>query len=103
MAQLALSFLGPLRISLDGQPLGLRSARIRALLAYLVLEAGRAHTRDALAALFWPDEPDHVARQNLRQALYQLRRLLGEGDEPLLLVTRDAVQLNPARECALDV
>ena len=63
----------------------MQSARIQALLAYLALESARAHTREALAALFWPDEPDQVAKQNLRQALYQLRQLLGEQIDPFLL------------------
>src|SRR6185295_18474949 len=81
----------------------LRSARIQALLAYLALEAGREHTREALAALFWPDEPDQVAKQNLRQALYQLRQLLGDQTESFLVVTRDAVGFNAAGEYAMDV
>src|SRR6185295_13446515 len=81
----------------------LRSARIQALLAYLALESGRAHTREALAALFWPDEPDQVAKQNLRQALYQLRQLLGEQTEVFLLITRDAVQFNAGSDHVLDV
>jgi WD40 repeat protein/DNA-binding SARP family transcriptional activator len=103
MARLTLTFLGPFQAAIDGVPLQLRSARIQALLAYLVLEPGHAHTREALAALFWPDEPDHVARQNLRQALYQLRQLLGEQSEPLLLVTRDTVQVNSGSDYVLDV
>jgi len=75
MARLTLSFLGAFQAAVDGEPLSVRSARIQALLAYLALESARAHTREALAALFWPDEPDQVAKQNLRQALYQLGAL----------------------------
>jgi WD40 repeat protein/DNA-binding SARP family transcriptional activator len=103
MARLTLSFLGSFQASIDNKPLHLRSARIQALLAYLALEPGREHTREALAALFWPDEPDQAAKQNLRQALYQLRQLLGEQAGPLLLVTRDTVRLNEAANHALDV
>jgi WD40 repeat protein/DNA-binding SARP family transcriptional activator len=103
MARLTLAFLGAFQASIDALPLQLRSARLQALLAYLALEAVRPHTREALAALFWPDESDQVAKQNLRQALYQLRQLLGEQAEPFLLVTRDTVQFNPAGSCALDV
>lgn len=103
MARLTLSFLGAFQASIGGEPLSLRSVRIQALLAYLALEPARPHTREALAALFWPDEPDQAAKQNLRQALYQLRQLLGEPAEALLLVTRDTVQLDPAGDYALDV
>jgi DNA-binding SARP family transcriptional activator len=103
MAGLTLSFLASFHVSIDGAPLSIRSARIQALLAYLALESRRAHTREALAALFWPDEPDHVAKQNLRQALYQLRQLLGGQTEPFLLVTRDTVQFDSTSDYVLDV
>ena len=103
MARLALTFLGSFQASLDGAPLRVHSARLKALLAYLALEAERVHTREALAALFWPDEPDQVAKQNLRQALYQLRQLLGEPTELFVLITRDTVQFNAGSDHALDV
>ncbi len=79
MARLTLVFFGSFQAVLAGQPLRhLQSARLQALLAYLVLEAAHPHTRDELAARFWPDEPEVVAKQNLRQALYQLRQALDE-------------------------
>src|SRR3954468_3852650 len=103
MARLALTFLGSFQASLDGAPLRVHSARLQALLAYLALEAERAHTREALAALFWPDEPDQVAKQNLRQALYQLRQLLGQPTEQFLLITRETVQFEAGSDHVLDV
>jgi DNA-binding SARP family transcriptional activator len=103
MARLTLTFLGSFQASLDGAPLRVQSARIQALLAYLALESARAHTREALAALFWPDEPDQVAKQNLRQALYQLRQLLGEQTELFVLITRDTVQFSAGSDHVLDV
>ena len=103
MARLTLTFFGSLQASLDGKPLTkLSSPRIQALLTYLVLEAERPHPRETLAALFWPDEPDQTAKQNLRQALYQLRQLLGEPPVPYFFVTRDTVQFNAASDYALD-
>jgi DNA-binding SARP family transcriptional activator len=103
MARLTLTFLGSFQASVDGAPLRVQSTRLHALLAYLALESARAHTREALSALFWPDEPDQVAKQNLRQALYQLRQLLGEQTEQFLLITRDMVQFNASSDHALDV
>ncbi|MCE7985169.1 MAG: hypothetical protein DYG89_28685 [Caldilinea sp. CFX5] len=132
MARLALRFFGSFEATLAGQPLRhLHSTRLQALLAYLVLEAARPHSRDELATRFWPDEPEAAAKQNLRQALYQLRQaldepphpnppLLGEGTvddgtvPPLtrgrvgggvsyLLLTRNTAQFNPASDYALDV
>lgn len=104
MARLTLLFLGSFQAFLDGKPLAqLRSARIQGLLAYLALESAHAHTREALATLFWPDEQEQVARQNVRQAIYQLRQILGEQDVAFLIVTRETVQFNPTSDHTLDV
>jgi predicted ATPase/DNA-binding SARP family transcriptional activator len=50
-----------------------RTQKSAALLAYLALPAGRAHAREELAALLWPDAPPEAARTNLRTALRILR------------------------------
>lgn len=76
-----------------------------ALFAYLLVENGRPHTREHLAALFWPDQPDNNARQSLRWALTTLRRAIGdnESDLPLLLVSRESLQFNPASNATIDL
>jgi predicted ATPase/DNA-binding SARP family transcriptional activator/Tfp pilus assembly protein PilF len=113
MAQLSLSLLGPFQALLDHKPItDFATDKVRALLVYLAVEAHQPHRRDALAGLLWPDQPQHKARQNLRQALSSLRQALGERDDaeneqdvadPFLLVTRQAVQFNPASDYWLDV
>jgi DNA-binding SARP family transcriptional activator/predicted ATPase len=107
MAHLSLTFLGSFQVTLAGKPItAFRSAKVQGLLAYLALTNQRLHARDVLAALFWPDEPDAVAKKNLRQSLYQLRQVLGETasqEESYLLVSRSTVQFNPASDHALDV
>ena len=108
MAHLELSFCGAFQAFLDDKPLiNFHSPRVQGLLAFLALEAGRDHTRTALAALFWPDEPEATARQNLRQAIYQLRLLLEQSEPPpavpFLRITRDTVQFDPASDHRLDV
>src|ERR671927_225158 len=50
-----------------------------ALLAYLAAAHRRFHRRDSLVALFWPELDQEHARAALRQALYSLRRPLGDG------------------------
>ena len=50
-----------------------------ALLAYLVADSGRQHSRDELIGIFWPDRDEDDARNALRQALHYLRRSLAEG------------------------
>jgi DNA-binding SARP family transcriptional activator len=106
VAHLALALLGPFQATLDGQPVqGLNSDRLRALLAYLAVERGRGHPREALASLLWPERPEREAVSALRHALANLRDALGdpEASSPVLLVSRSSVQLNPAGDYWLDV
>jgi len=110
MAQLELTFLGDFQVRLHHKTItALLSGRIQNLLAYLALEAQRPHPRSALAGLFWPNELEETAKQNLRQALYQLRHQLqgthskDTQDRPFLLVERDTIQFNPASDYLIDV
>jgi DNA-binding SARP family transcriptional activator/predicted ATPase len=112
MARLSLSLLGPFQVTLDGRPVtGFKSNKVRALLAYLAVEADRLHRRETLAGLLWPDWLDRDALGNLRYALSDLRKVIGdragadgpEAGRPFLLVTRDTLQFNTASDYWLDV
>jgi DNA-binding SARP family transcriptional activator/predicted negative regulator of RcsB-dependent stress response len=106
MAQLSLSLLGSFQAALDGKPITrFKSNRVRALLAYLAVEAERPHGREALAGLLWPDWPDREALSNLRYSLSDLRRAIGdrEADPPFLLISRNNLQFNPDSNYSLDV
>src|SRR6478752_2485677 len=100
MSQLRTYLLGPFRVTRDDKHvIGFESDKMRALLAYLIVEADRPHQRETLAALLWPEQTDTAARQGLRQALYILRLALGD----VLLVTRQTVQFNRASDTWCDV
>jgi len=99
--------LGRGAVQRDGADLpGITAQRQRfALLAYLAVE-GQA-SRGHLLALFWPERDEERARHSLSQALYALKRELGEeclqveGDSVRLDVgtcTVDAAQLEAAAE-----
>lgn len=106
MAHLSLWLLGPFLAESDGNPLsGFRSDKVRALLAYLCAEAHRPWSRATLAYLLWPDLPERSAQGNLRNALSDLRRVLGDrhADPPFLHISRATVQFNHASDCWLDV
>jgi DNA-binding SARP family transcriptional activator len=112
MAHLSLSLLGPFQVTLDRQPVtGFKSNKVRALLAYLAVEADRPHHREVLAGLLWPDWSDRDALSNLRYALSNLRRVIGDraqaggrdAEPPFLLVARDTLQFNTASDHSLDV
>jgi predicted ATPase/DNA-binding SARP family transcriptional activator len=66
-------------MSLDGEPIALGGQKRRALLAVLLLDAGRVVSRDRLIDALWGDEPPDTARNTLQVYVSQLRKLLPEG------------------------
>ncbi|HFD38890.1 MAG TPA: tetratricopeptide repeat protein [Anaerolineae bacterium] len=106
MAHLAIRLLGPFQVTLDGEPVThFESDKVRALLAYLVVEAERPHRRERLAGLLWPDLPEQAARTNLRVALANLRRVIGDRNAPTprLQITRQSIQFCPQEDTWSDV
>jgi non-specific serine/threonine protein kinase len=70
------------------------------LLAYLALNPQKAHSRDRLIDLLWPDAEPQAARANLNNVLSGLRRQLeaeGISKGSVLLTDRHTVALNPQR------
>jgi DNA-binding SARP family transcriptional activator/predicted ATPase len=94
MAAIGITLFGGFQVTRDGVAVAhFRGAKVRALLAYLAVEANRPHARAALAALFWPDQPDALALRNLSQALVHLRKALGlAADTPLIEATRHSIR-----------
>lgn len=76
MSQLAFSLLGLPRLERDGQPVHIDRRRSVAVAIYLAL-SGRAVSREALAAFFWPEHDERSARTDLRRTLHGLNRSLG--------------------------
>lgn len=106
MACLSVRLLGPFQVTLDGEPVtGLRSDKVRALLAYLAVEAERPHRREKLAGLLWPDWPERSARASLRRALANLRQVIGDREAipPFLDISRQTIQFNSASDAWIDV
>jgi WD40 repeat protein/serine/threonine protein kinase/DNA-binding SARP family transcriptional activator len=105
MAHLTIRLLGPFQVTLNEQPItGFESDKVRALLAYLAVEAGRPHRREALAGLLWPEMPERTARANLRYALANLRQAIGDHDAapPFLHITRQTLQFNRNSDAWVD-
>ena len=74
-----LSLLGNFQLTGPDGEADLSNKKIAGLLAYLALTAPKPQSREKLATLFWGSYFEAQARQNLRQALFRLRRMLGEG------------------------
>jgi TolB-like protein/Tfp pilus assembly protein PilF len=82
----------------DGRTVDLAAKKAQALLAYLAVECGRAHTRDHLATLLWADTGEERARHNLRQALSKIRQCC----DSAVICRGDTVAIDPA-SCVADV
>lgn len=77
MPRLNLFLLGPPRIESDGKSRLVETRKGVALLTYLALQRA-CHTRDALAAVFWPEADQSRARAALRRTLCTLKAEIGD-------------------------
>ena len=75
MAHLQLFLFGTPRIEREGVAVNVDTRKAVALLAYLAVTRQR-HSRDALAALLWPDYDQPHARATLRRTLSALNKAL---------------------------
>ena len=107
MPHLGMQFLGGFQVSLDGTPLVAfefeQGPRLAGLPGGRV--ASSASPGVLLATLLWPDWPNRAALSNLRYALSDLRKVIGDrtSTPPYLLITRETIRFNPASEQKVDV
>jgi DNA-binding SARP family transcriptional activator len=93
MTRLQIKLLGGFSVQLGDQPVTkFRSAKARALLAYLAAQPDQDHARTTLATLLWGELPDATAATNLRIELSNLNKLLLA--HPALTITRTTVCLH---------
>ena len=78
------SLLGPLEVRTEGSPVQLGGPKQRALLALLLVDAGRAVSTDRLIDALWGEDPPRTAPTSLQNFVSQLRKQLGAD----LLVTK---------------
>ena len=79
-----IELFGPPHLIREGKRYLLSSRKIMGLLAYLAMRPGQPVSRSHIAGLLWADVPDDQARNNLRQALSQLRKAFRDvGVDPL--------------------
>ncbi|MEW9556282.1 winged helix-turn-helix domain-containing protein, partial [Nonomuraea sp. NPDC050783] len=71
--------LGPVAVwTPDGEPVRVPEAKVRALLAALLIDAGRTVSADRLVENLWGERPPADAPAALRVKVSQLRRALGD-------------------------
>lgn len=102
MAHLSLHLLGEPTADHAGQRLRFPTRKTLALLTYLAVEEGM-HSRETLTALFWPDSNEQQGRAALRNTLNYLRHALDDRSSPHLLIAREALGLDRAAGCMVDV
>ncbi|MBK8904106.1 MAG: NACHT domain-containing protein [Anaerolineaceae bacterium] len=106
MAPLQLTFFGGFNVASSGKALAFSRRKVMALLVFLALEAGQAHSRESLMGLLWPDLPEADARNNLRVSLARLRQRLAPAQTavPSLITSRAEVrwQIDNAGSVSLD-
>jgi len=77
MSGLRVTLLGSVRVEHQGRPASEQPTRaVQALLAYLLVQRHRCHSRDVLTGLFWADQDEDSARGCLNTAVWRLRRVL---------------------------
>lgn len=74
---ISLKLFGEMEVTRAGSRIELPGAKLAGLLAVLAAAGGKPLPRDSLADMLWGSHFDEQARQNLRQALSRLRKLLG--------------------------
>ncbi|MCU9847300.1 hypothetical protein OEZ60_04705 [Defluviimonas sp. WL0024] len=91
MAKLQVQLLGTLKVGIGGRdPLPL-PRKVRALVAWLALQQGRPMGREAASDLLWGDSAQKQASASLSQAIYALRKALGDH--------ADVLSVNPETIC----
>jgi DNA-binding SARP family transcriptional activator/tetratricopeptide (TPR) repeat protein len=76
--ELWVAVLGPLEITVSGQPVAVTAPRLRTLLAVLAMSAGRAVAVDRLATAAWGEELPRDTRATVQTYITRLRGVLGE-------------------------
>ena len=92
-------FLGTPVIIKDGEEVFFSYNKVNALV-YYILVRGRV-MRDELSGILWADKPDTVARKNLRNAIYEAKKMLGS--ETFISPRKAIIKVNPDVEFDIDV
>ena len=101
---LEIRLLGKFDLRQAGNSIALPSRPAQSLLAYLILTAGTPHRREKLAGLLWPDSLEETARDNLRHALWRVRKALQSASSASCLQANDlTIAFNTSAEYWFDV
>ncbi len=97
MNSLALHFLGSPAFTRDGAPISLTRAKSIALLLYLAATR-RSQPRERVLDLLWPESLPQAARKNMRNMLWEIGDVLGDG-----VLIQDGLTLSLAPAVNIDI
>ena len=87
-SSLSFRLLGPIEVAREGRPIELGSAKVRALLALLVLRANELVPREVMIDKLWGGDPPAAANHSVSVYVSQLRKALRESCQPQIIFTR---------------
>jgi len=103
MDMLKVDLLGKFEIKHGNKAISISSRPAQSLFAYLILSAGTPHRREKLAGLLWPDSLEETARDNLRHALWRLRKAFPSNPKTEYLLADDlSIAFNASADYWLD-
>ena len=83
-----ISVLGPVEVSVGGQPVAIGAGKPRALLALLALHEGTTVSTARLVEGLWGEAPPATAHKMVQLYVSQLRKALANGDDGGEILTR---------------
>ena len=100
---LEIRLLGTFEIRDKHKSISISSRPAQSLFAYLLLNAGASHRREKLAGMLWPDSLEETARDNLRHALWRVRKALESDSSARYLQSDDSsIRFDTSSEYWLD-
>lgn len=101
---LEVHLLGTFDVKHKNKSISITSRPAQSLFAYLILHAGKSHRREKLAGMFWPDSLEETARDNLRHALWRVRKALATASATRFLHADDvSIRFEDSSDFCLDV
>lgn len=99
MNKIICKLFGAPQIWRNGQQVLFPYAKVSAFFYYLLIS--KFVSRDEISGFLWPEENNEVARRNLRNAIYQIKKVLGE--DVILSPQKSTLRINDALDIEVDV
>ena len=93
MANISVHLLGRPYVEVDGERVNFPYKKAEGFFYYLCVK--KTATREEIIYVLWGADNENVGRKNLREAVYQIKKLLGK--EILVTAGHTSISLNP--EC----